>query len=434
VAGDGERPSRTTLGIPVARRNPLRSVRPLNWGRQLVDLLGPTGDATRQSLVALGFNSATSLLAGVFLGAFVTTFEELPGLLVMVPAAIGLRGNVFSAFGNRISTAVHSGTFSPRIRRDSVLGQNVMATMSLTLVMSFALALVAKVVALAFGVENSIGVVDLALISLVGGIMASLIVLGASVLLSVVAVRRDWDLDNLVAPSVSTLGDVITIPCLWLASRLVGGGAWTEWLSWILIVLSIVVLVLSLRSRLDDFRRIVVESLPVLLVALVLSTLAGAAVEKRLVLFAALPALLVLQPAFVSSAGSIGGILSSRISTNLHLGVVEPTLVPGQTVAADAVLVLLLGVPIYAFNALGAQLLAVAFGQASPGLGWMLAASMIAGFVTVLFVVALAYYGTTAAWRVGLDPDSVGIPIVTASVDFVGVICLVAAVSAFGLV
>jgi mgtE-like transporter len=58
---------------------------------------------------------------------------------------------------------------------------------------------------------------------------------------------------------------------------------------------------------------------------------------------------------------------------------------------------------------------------------------MTAGAVTVLFVVALAYYGTVAAWRVDLDPDSVGIPVVTASVDFVGVICLVAAVTAFGL-
>ena len=418
----------------MARRTQLRSLSPLAWGRRLVDLLGPTSDAARQSLVALGFNSATSLVAGAFLGALVTTFEELPGLLLMVPAAIGLRGNIFSTFGNRISTAIHTGTFTTRISRETVLGQNVMATMSLTIVMSLVLAVVARVVALAFGFENAIGVLELALISIVGGGLASLVVLAASILIARASVRRDWDLDNLVAPSVSTLGDVITIPCLYVATFLVGDGDWTLWLSGALVLAALIVLLVSLRSKLDMFRRIVIESLPVLTVALTLSTLAGVAVEKQLATFALLPALLVLQPSFVSSAGSLGGILSSRISTNLHLGLVKPTLLPGSTVLSDAGLVLALALPVYVVNAVGAELLALMLGQESPGLGWMLAVSLLAGLVTVVFVVALAYYGTMAAWRVDLDPDTVGIPVVTASVDFVGVVCLVSVVVLFGLV
>ena len=92
-----------------------------------------------------------------------------------------------------------------------------------------------------------------------------------------------------------------------------------------------------------------------------------------------------------------------------------------------------LAVPIYVVNALGAQLVAMLLSQDSPGVGWMLAVSLTAGLVTMAFVVALAYYGTIAAWRVDLDPDSVGIPVVTASVDFVGAVCLVAAVVTFGL-
>ncbi len=418
----------------MARLAPLSEWYPLRWGRRLVDLLGPTGDATRQSLSALFFNSLTSLAAGALLGSIVGTFEALPGLLLMIPPAIGLRGNIFSTFGNRISTAVHTGVFAPSIRRETVFGQNVLATMSLTVVMSFLLALTARVVAIAFGVVNAIGILELVLISLVGGVLASIVVLGASILLTVVAVRRDWDLDNLVAPSVATLGDVVTLPCLYLASLLIGTGDWTLWFSSALVVGSIAVIIGSLRSRLADFRRIVIESIPVLTIAMLLSTLAGVAVEKRLAVFAALPALLVLQPAFVSSAGSLGGILSSRIGTNLHLGLVEPTLVPGRSVINDAVLVIALGFPVYVFNALGAQAIASLLSQDSPGVGWMLAVSLIAGLVTVLFVVALAYYSTVAAWKVNLDPDSVGIPLVTASVDFVGAVSLVTLVVAFGLI
>lgn len=417
----------------MARRPSLQRPRPLELGRRLVDLLGPTGDAARQSLVALVFNSSTSLVAGALLGAIVSTFEELPGLLVMVPAAIGLRGNIFGALGNRVSTAIHTGTFRLSARRESVLTQNVLASLSLTVVLSFLLAVIAKFVSIAFGVADTIGVLDLVLISIVGGLLASLVVLAATIVLSIGAVRREWDLDNLVAPTVSTLGDVVTIPALFLASKLVGRGSLTAVLAGAAVLVTAVTIAATLRAHLPQFRQIVRESMPVLVVALLLSTLAGIAVEKQLAIFAALPALLVLQPAFVSSAGALGGILSSRVATNLHLGLVEPEMRPGREARRDALLVLLIGFPVFLFNGVGADLVARLIGSATPGLGWMVAASLIGGLAAVLFVIALAYYGTIGAWRVDVDPDTYGIPVVTASVDFVGVIALIVTVVALGI-
>lgn len=417
----------------MARPLRLQRPRPLELGRRLVDLLGPTGDAARQSLVALGFNSSTSLAAGALLGSIVGTFEELPGLLVMVPAAIGLRGNIFGALGNRISTSIHTGTFRISFRRESVLGQNIAASLALTVLLSFLLAIIAKVVALGFGVENAIGIGDLVLISVLGGGLASLVVLAATVMLSAGAVRRGWDLDNLVAPTVSTLGDVLTIPALFLASRLVGHGALSDATAALMGLAALVTFVGSLRSHHELFRQILRESVPVLSVALVLSTLAGVAVEKQLAIFAALPALLVLQPAFVSSAGALGGILSSRVATNLHLGTVTPQMRPGREARRDALLVLIIGFPVFAFNGIGAHVVARLLGDLSPGLGWMVLASLVGGLFAVLFVIALAYYGTIGAWRIDVDPDNYGIPIVTASVDFVGVVALIVTVIVLGI-
>lgn len=417
----------------MARLPRVQRPRPIELGRRLVDLLGPTGDATRQSLVALGLNSSTSLAAGAVLGSLVGTFEQLPGLLVMVPAAIGLRGNIFGALGNRVSTSMHTGTFRVAFRRESVLGQNLLASLSLTVTMSFVLAVIAAGVSIAFGVEDVIGIVDLALISILGGLLASLVVLAATVALSVGAVRRDWDLDNLVAPTVSTLGDAATIPALFLASLLVGEGALTTTLGLAMLAVAGITLAASARSTLPLFRQILRESTPVLIVALVLSTLAGVAVEKQLLVFAALPALLVLQPAFVSSAGALGGILSSRVATNLHLGLVQPELRPGREARRDATVVMLIGFPVFAFNGVGAHVVATLLGDASPGLGWMVLAALLGGFAAVAFVVALAYYGTVAAWQVGLDPDTYGLPVVTASVDFVGVLALIVTISVLGI-
>lgn len=410
-----------------------RDFGPLALRRRLVDLLGPTGDAVRQSLTALVFNSTTSLVAGAMLGSITHTFEALPGLLVMVPAAIGLRGNIFGALGNRISTSIHVGTFNLSGRRETVLGQNILASLSLTYLLSVVLAVLAKLVAVAFGVHNTIGVLDLTVISVVGGTLASVIVLAATIALSAASVRQEWDLDNLVAPTMSTLGDALTVPSLFFATSLVGHGVATRALGLLLLVGALAVLVQTLRSELEIFREIFRESLPVLGIALVLSTLAGIAVEKQLALFAALPALLVLQPAFVSSAGALGGILASRISTNLHLGLVEPQMRPQGEARRDALLVLLIGFPIFVFNAVGAHFTGLLLDERSPGLFWMLAGSLGAGLISVLFVIALAYYGTIVAWRSNLDPDTYGIPIVTASVDFVGVVALVLVLTLLGV-
>src|SRR5829696_10142674 len=106
------------------------------------------GPDARQGLVALVLNSSTSLVAGAILGSLTATFERRPGLLVLVPAAIGLRGNVFGSLGNRVSTSIHAGTFRWSLRREAVLGQNVMASLLLTMAMSLALAVIAKAIAL----------------------------------------------------------------------------------------------------------------------------------------------------------------------------------------------------------------------------------------------------------------------------------------------
>jgi mgtE-like transporter len=396
-------------------------------------LLGPDAAGVRQSLVALGLNSSTSLVAGAFLGAITGTFERYPGLLVLVPAAIGLRGNIFGSFGNRISTSIHAGTFRWSLRREAVLGQNVLASMLLTMGISMALAVVAKAVAVGLGIADSIDLLSMATVSIVGGLLGSIVVLAASLGLTAGAVRFGWDLDNVTAPLVSTLGDVLTLPALYLATFLLGYSILTPTVGVLLVAASIAFLIAGWRSSTEGLRRIVHESVPVLLVAGCISAGAGLTLEKSFTRFDALPALLVLVPAHLSSSGALGGILSGRLSSKLFLGLVPPAGSPNREARRDISLIFLLAVPVYLFNGLAANAVARALGQASPGAVQMAAVSLIAGGLAILFVAAVAYYGTIVAYRTGVDPDTYGIPIVSSSVDFVGAFTLIIAISMLGL-
>jgi mgtE-like transporter len=392
----------------------------------------PGADA-RQGLVALALNSSTSLVAGAMLGSLTATFERRPGLLVLVPAAIGLRGNVFGSLGNRVSTSIHAGELQLRLRRTTVLGQNVLAAGALTLGMSLVLVLLAGLVAVGVGLGPSIGFADLALVSVGGGALASIPVLAATLGLAAGAVRFGWDLDNVTAPLVSTLGDVLTLPALYLATGLLGYGLVTSTLGWVLAAVAIAALVAGARSPLPHLRRIVRTSIPVLVVAGLVSSLAGVALEHRLDTFSALPALLILVPAHLSSAGALGGILSGRLSSQLLLGLTPPTAVPSRGARRDLWFVVGLSVPVFVVNGVGADLVADVLGIASPGMGDLVAASLLGGLTAMVVVLAITYYGTIAAVRLGIDPDTYGIPIVSSTVDLVGALSLVVAIATLGL-
>jgi len=391
------------------------------------------GSDARQGLVALALNSSSSLVAGAILGSLTHTFEDRPGLLLLVPAAIGLRGNVFGSLGNRVSTSIHAGELQLRLRGSTLLGQNVQAAGVLTVGMSVALVLVAVAVSTGLGLGPTIGLADLAVVSVGGGALASLPVLAATLGLAAGAVRWGWDLDNVTAPLVSTLGDVLTLPALWLATGLLGFGLVTSGLGWLLAAAGIACLVWGSLSTLPHLRRIVRTSLPILALAGLISSLAGVALERRLLTFSALPALLILVPAHLSSAGALGGILTGRLSSKILLGLAPPTAWPARSAREDIGFVLGLSLPVFIANGVGAHYVAGALSEASPGLLKLVVASILGGVAAMVAVVAIAYYGTIAAVRNDLDPDTYGIPLVSSTVDLVGALTLVIAITALGL-
>lgn len=396
-------------------------------------VLGPDLASVGQGLAALLVSSAGDLLAGLALGAITHTLEALPGLLVLVPAAIGMRGNIFGALGSRFGTAIHTGTFRVSRRLDTVVGQNIAASLALTLSISLVLAVLAKAVAVGFGLSHTISVADFVVISVVGGAFSSVIVLVLTLGVASASVRFGWDMDNVAAPLVTAAGDVVTLPSLFLATYLVRVGWVTPVVASLSTIAAVVALALALRSGLPILRRILRESLPVLIVAGAVDVVAGLTIEKRLASFLAFPALLVLIPPFLEDSGALGGILSSRLSSKLHLGVIDPLAVPQRPARADFVLTFLFAVPVFVLVALSSDVAAAASGLRSPGPLRMVEVSMIGGFIATSFAVIIAYYGSIATFRLGLDPDNHGIPMVTSSMDLLGALALIFAIVLVGI-
>ena len=374
----------------------------------------------QQGSVALVLSTLAGFVAGLVLGSITGTLEKLPGLLVLIPASVGMRGTIFGAMGARFGTGVAAGIFEPTLQRGSLLARNVTVGILSTLLSSFYLAAIAKLVASAFAKEAVISFWDLVTISVVGGVLASLIALVFTVGIAVVGFRKGWDLDAVSTPMVTAIGDMVTLPTLFLATLLVGNHTVNAVAAVLCTAATAVALVAAFRAEVG-VRRILLEMVAVVALSPLLDIFAGALLQAHSSGLQAVPAVLILIPPFVSQAGALGGILSSRLSSKLQLGVITPRGRPEIPALVDGAIVISLGVLV--FTAIGAVswALSTLTAGSAPSAAALIGATLLAGAIVLPITLVVGYYVAVLTARFGIDPDNQGVPFITSLLDLAGV-------------
>ena len=386
----------------------------------------------RQGLVALILSTVAGFIAGLTLSGIGDTLKALPGLLILIPAAVGMRGTIFGAIGARLGTTNAAGTFEVTRRKGSVLYQNAYVAVVTTFGSALWLAVLAKLAAAALG-KPTISVWSLVTISVVGGALGSVFILLVTVGLSVLSYRRGWDLDSVSTPMVTALGDMVTLPTLYLATFLVHDGTVNALVSGACVLIAAYAIVRAYTVDSAVVRRIVLEMTAVVLLTPILDILSGALQETRLTELAAVPVLLILIPPFVSQAGALGGIFSSRISSKLQIGVITPRGLPETPALVDGTIVFALSVVVFSLIGVIAVALADLTGRAPASPGRVIAGTLIAGLIATPVTIVTSYYLAIVTFRFGLDPDNQTVPIITSVMDLAGVACVLFVMSVSGV-
>jgi mgtE-like transporter len=403
-------------------------------GARFLAFLRADISGVRAGFIALLISSGGDLVTGLTLAGITHRLSVLPGLIVLIPAAIGMRGNVFGGLGSRLGTQIHAGTFHISRRVDTPVGQNMAAALVLSLSIAAVLAVLAKAMSDAFGIGHTISIADFMVVSVVGAILSSAIVLVLTVAVAAFCANRDLDLDNVAAPIVTAAGDMVTLPSLFLATYLLHIDYFTPVVAIVCVGIALAAALWGLRAQgLPIMRRIIQESLPILALAGVVDVLAGMTIQKRFDSFVTFPALIVLVPPFLEDSGSLGAILAARISTRLHLGTLGEGRSPWRAATDDVMLVYLYAIPVFVFLGLSSIVGAHIVHFRSPGAARMMGVSLLAGFLATTSSVIVGYYSAVVTHRHGLDPDNHGIPIVTSSLDLLGALSLILAIVLLGL-
>jgi mgtE-like transporter len=386
----------------------------------------------RQGLVALVLSTFAGFVAGLTLAGIGDTLRELPGLLVLVPAAVGMRGTIFGAIGARLGTTNAAGTFEVSRRHDGVLYRNVYVAVVTTFASSLWLAVLARVVSAVFGAP-SISIWSLITISVVGGVLGSVLILIVTIGFSVLSYRRGWDLDSVSTPLVTALGDMATLPTLFLATFLVRNPTVNGIASALCLAAGVYATIRAYAVDDAVVRRIVLEMTAVILLTPVLDIFAGTLQEARLPELLAVPAVLILIPPFVSQAGALGGIFASRTSSKLQIGVITPRGLPEAPAVVDAALVVLMSIGVFALIGGAAVGLADLTGNAPADPGTVIGATLLAGLIATPITLVAGYYLAIVTYRFGLDPDNHTVPIITSVMDLAGVACVLVVMTLSGV-
>lgn len=176
--------------------------------------------AYREGIGALSASMVGSLLAGVVLSGLDAEFRLLPGLLVLVPALLATRGNVYGSLGARIATALHQGLLTPSLlARDERLESALIAALANGMITSTFAAVAAFGILTVLGTQSSLWA--LLAVALLAGLLSGIVLSGAVVIVVFAGYRRGYNPDTLVGPIVTTTGDVFGVFFLFLSVKVV---------------------------------------------------------------------------------------------------------------------------------------------------------------------------------------------------------------------
>ncbi len=159
----------------------------------------------------VGFGSVSlvfSLFAGLLLAVFMNKIFIIPGILILLPGFLEMRGNISGSLSSRLTAALFLKIIKPKIKNTKILRDNIIASFLL----AFALGITLGLLAVAF--EFLIFKVfywKLLIISLGAALISTILQIPLTVSLTFYFFKKGYDPNNIMGPVITSIGDVTSL-------------------------------------------------------------------------------------------------------------------------------------------------------------------------------------------------------------------------------
>ena len=157
------------------------------------------------------------VLAGLGLTFFMDKILAEPGLFILLPGLLAMRGDVSGTMAARMTAALHLHLINPAITHSKIIRDNTIASFFLAVFDGLALGIVAYLATLLIFKTAHLHIV---FISLTSAILSTIFMLPLTTSAVFWLFRRGFDPNDIMGPYVTTIGDIIMIASLYVAVTL----------------------------------------------------------------------------------------------------------------------------------------------------------------------------------------------------------------------
>lgn len=369
-------------------------------------------------------------------------YQEVEEITMLVPALLGLKGNLEMTLASRLSTQVNIGKIHDR--RSTILavfGNSIIIQLQ-SIIVGFLAAFLATIFEYIYSSDfHPLNMLITVASSVATASMASLLL--ASLVMAIILVSHHFNVnpDNIATPIASSLGDLVTLCILSYIGTALHSLIPSPESNYIAIPITIISLytllipVFCYVSWRNEFvKETLVQGWMPIIMAMLISSAAGAILKESNKVY---PIITMYQPVINGVGGNLVAIFASRLSTSIHRSTTKgayPTWAPksifkypyetflgaSNPEAKTSQILCLLILPghiVFFFT-----LFFIKSDDNHIELSFLMVLFyMIVAFFQVIILFLICYALVMFVWSKMMDPDNVCIPYLTATGDFLGV-------------
>jgi len=151
------------------------------------------------------------LIAGTILAIYTDQILLIPGMLILLPGFLEMRGNISGSSAARLTSGLFLGIIKPNKFRTKVIKGNMLASFALAIAVSLVLGII--IFLFNFFALHAF-TLKIILLPLIAGIIANAIEIPMAIFVTFYLFRKGHDPNNIMGPFVTSTGDIVSIVAL----------------------------------------------------------------------------------------------------------------------------------------------------------------------------------------------------------------------------
>lgn len=365
-------------------------------------------------------------------------YKHISQVYILIPALLGLKGNLEMTLASRLSTHAHLGHLDTPKQQWSLIIGNLALIECQAVVVGLLAALAAVILGWVPNGEFNLQHAMLLCASSVVTALGASFILGVIMIVVIVLSRRfKINPDNVATPIAASLGDLTTLACLsWLVSVFYGALNYAPWLSTLTVVFTLALIPVwaYLACSHESTRKVLDNGWVPVITAMVISSIGGLILDFTV---SSYKGVAVFQLVINGVGGNLVAVQASRISTELHTKSVLGRLPKNMKVclspieafcdtresshSATAWMLMLMVLPGHLIFSYTISYLQAGHTSFTP---IFLLVYLSAAVLQVMLLLYTAQIMICWMWKSYIDPDNSAIPYLTALGDLLGTFLL----------